>query len=477
MLAPRASLCKCSAEGFMGLLKAVGFRGLTVALFFNLLVGLAVGIGVNWGTQLTHPLPPATVVKMLKDNGIQKVKLFDADSSILNALSKSGFSVQAAENWVSKNVSSHVSKGVDIRYAAVGNEPLLSTYNGTFLPTIFPALQNVQSALIKAGVSNQVKVTIPLNADVYDSSGSDMPSNGDFRPDTKISWWKFQYLPFISLYNDANFPADYAFFNGYSSSINDNGKIYNNVFDANHDTLVWALQKNGFGNLSIIVGEIGWPTDGDRNANLQYAQRFNQGFMSHIKNNAGTPMRPGPVDAYLFSLVDEDAKSIQPGNFERHWGLFFLDGTPKYQLSLGTTSSNGLVAASGVQYLDKKWCVMSPSASLDDPQVALSVSYACANADCTSLGYGTSCGNLDIRGNISYAFNSYYQINNQLATACKFPNLSVITTSDPSSGDCKFRIMIRSSSSSALNAGAGSVEKPSCLILFVLVSVFVFTIL
>lgn len=372
----------------------------------------------------------------------------------------------------------------------MGNEPLLSTYNGTFLPTIFPALQNVQSALIKAGVSNQVKVTIPLNADVYDSSGSDMPSNGDFRPDTKdlmVEIVKFlsdngaaftvNIYPFISLYNDANFPADYAFFNGYSSSINDNGKIYNNVFDANHDTLVWALQKNGFGNLSIIVGEIGWPTDGDRNANLQYAQRFNQGFMSHIKNNAGTPMRPGPVDAYLFSLVDEDAKSIQPGNFERHWGLFFLDGTPKYQLSLGTTSSNGLVAASSVQYLDKKWCVMSPSASLDDPQVALSVSYACANADCTSLGYGTSCGNLDIRGNISYAFNSYYQINNQLDTACKFPNLSVVTTSDPSSGDCKFRIMIRSSSSSALNAGAGSVEKPSCLILFVLVSVFVFTIL
>ncbi|PQQ05770.1 glucan endo-1 3-beta-glucosidase 5 [Prunus yedoensis var. nudiflora] len=472
----------------MGLLKAVGFRGLTVALlFFNLLVGLTVGIGVNWGTQLTHPLPPATVVKMLKDNGIQKVKLFDADSSILNALSKSGIqvmvgipnemlyalanSVKAAENWVSKNVSSHVSNGVDIRYAAVGNEPLLSTYNGTFLPTIFPALQNVQSALIKAGVSNQVKVTIPINADVYDSSGSDMPSNGDFRPDTKdlmVEIVKFlsdngaaftvNIYPFISLYNDANFPADYAFFNGYSSSINDNGKIYNNVFDANHDTLVWALQKNGFGNLSIIVGEIGWPTDGDRNANLQYAQRFNQGFMSHIKNNAGTPMRPGPVDAYLFSLIDEDAKSIQPAQ-SRHDKLKWISSSKRR-----TISGQEMV------------CSVT-SASLDDPQVALSVSYACANADCTSLGYGTSCGNLDIRGNISYAFNSYYQINNQLDTACKFPNLSVITTSDPSSGDCKFRIMIRSSSSSALNAGAGSVEKPSCLILFVLVSVFFFTIL
>lgn len=460
-----------------------------------------IGIGVNWGTQDTHAIPPATVVKMIKDNGIQKVKLFDADYNILNALSKSGLqvmvgipnemlsdlakSVAAAENWVAKNISSHVSNGVDIRYAAVGNEPLLSTFNGSFLTTIFPALQNVQSALIKAGLSNQVKVTIPLNADVYDSGNSDKPSDGDFRADTKdlmVEIVKFlsdngaaftvNIYPFISLYLNPNFPVDYAFFNGYSTPIDDNGKIYENVFDANHDTLVWALQKNGYGNLSIIVGEIGWPTDGDRNANLQYAQRFNQGFMTRIKNNVGTPMRPGPVDAYLFSLVDEDAKSIQPGNFERHWGLFYFDGTPKYQLSLGT--ANALVGASGVQYLAKKWCVLSSSANLDDPQVALSVSYACANADCTSLGYGTSCGNLDIKGNISYAFNSYYQIHDQLDTACKFPNLSTVTTSDPSTGDCKFRIMIQpyDSSSSSPNSIARAPGKPVCIFLFVLVLLF-----
>lgn len=368
----------------------------------------------------------------------------------------------------------------------MGNEPLLSTFNGSFLTTIFPALQNVQSALIKAGLSNQVKVTIPLNADVYDSGTSSKPSDGDFRADTKdlmVNIVKFlsdngaaftvNIYPFISLYNDPSFPADYAFFNGYSTPIDDNGKIYENVFDANHDTLVWALQKNGYGNLSIIVGEIGWPTDGDRNANLQYAQRFNQGFMTRIKNNVGTPMRPGPVDAYLFSLVDEDAKSIQPGNFERHWGLFYFDGTPKYQLSLGT--ANALVGASGVQYLAKKWCVLSSSANLDDPQVAPSVSYACENADCTSLGYGASCGNLDIKGNISYAFNSYYQIHDQLDTACKFPNLSSITTSDPSTGDCKFRIMIQpsDSSSSSANGRARAPGKPVCIILFVFVLLFI----
>ncbi|CAN6988425.1 unnamed protein product [Brassica oleracea var. botrytis] len=58
------------------------------------------GIGVNWGSQASHPLPPATVVRLLRVNGIQKVKLFEADSAILRAL--------------------------------IGNEPFLKSFNGTF---------------------------------------------------------------------------------------------------------------------------------------------------------------------------------------------------------------------------------------------------------------------------------------------------------------------------------------------------------
>ncbi|XP_031102910.1 glucan endo-1,3-beta-glucosidase 5 [Ipomoea triloba] len=447
--------------------------GLVLVLWGLMVVGGVEGIGANWGTQATHPLSPDTVVKLLKDNGIQKVKLFDADADILRALRGSDLeimvgipndmlytlanSVAAAEKWVEKNVSSHVSSNsVNIRYVAVGNEPFLSTFNGTFLATTFPALQNVQAALIKAGLGNKVKVTIPLNADVYQSS-SEKPSTGDFRQDIRdlmVSIVKFlsdngapftvNIYPFISLYNDPNFPADYAFFDGYSNSIDDDGKVYSNVFDANHDTLVWALQKNGFPNMSIIIGEIGWPTDGDMHANVKYAQRFNQGFMTRISGGKGTPLRPGPIDAYLFSLIDEDAKSIQPGNFERHWGIFNFDGTPKYNLSLGANSGR-LVPASGVHYLTQQWCVIAPTASLDNPQIADSVGYACSHADCTSLGYGTSCGDLDSRGNISYAFNSYYQENNQLPSACKFPGLSVITNKDPSTPTCKFKVMIQTS--------------------------------
>lgn len=115
--------------GFLGMNHGLAARALV--LFF--MVNSVHGIGANWGTQATHPLPPSTVVKLLKDNGIQKVKLFDAEARVLNALGGSGIqvmvgipndmlatlanSVAAAERWVERNVSAHVSSNsVDIRW-------------------------------------------------------------------------------------------------------------------------------------------------------------------------------------------------------------------------------------------------------------------------------------------------------------------------------------------------------------------------
>lgn len=78
------------------------------------------GLGVNWGTMASHKLPPKTVVQMLKDNGIQKVKLFDTDSSTMSALAGSGIEVMVAipndqltamtdydraKQWVRRNVT------------------------------------------------------------------------------------------------------------------------------------------------------------------------------------------------------------------------------------------------------------------------------------------------------------------------------------------------------------------------------------
>ncbi|CAL9760987.1 unnamed protein product [Musa acuminata subsp. burmannicoides] len=437
------------------------------------------GLGVNWGTMATHPLPPKIVVQLLKDNGIRKVKIFDADAATMNALAGSGIEVmvaipnnmlgymidyETAKKWVNQNVTRYnFQGGVNIKYVAVGNEPFLTTYNGSFLNLTLPALQNVQTALNNAGIGDTIKATVPLNADVYNSPVSNpVPSAGRFRADindlmTEIVMFLNQsgapftvnIYPFLSLYDNPNFPVDYAFFDGTSTPVVDNGIQYTNVFDANFDTLVSALNAVGLGNLPIIVGEVGWPTDGDINAKVSYAQRFYNGLLRRLTVNQGTPLRPNQyIEVYMFSLIDEDAKSIDPGNFERHWGIFKYDGQPKYALDPSGQGQNMMpVAAKGVQYLPQKWCVFNPNGGGDMSKLGDNINYACSRSDCTALGYGSTCNGLDANGNASFAFNMYFQVQNQMTQSCFFQGLAVETTQNPSTADCNFTIQIVSSAS------------------------------
>lgn len=348
------------------------------------------------------------------------------------------------------------------RYVAVGNEPFLKSYNNSFLNTTFPALQNIQNALNEAGVGDVVKATVPLNADVYESPPDNpVPSAGRFRADINgLMTQIVQFLnknnapftvniyPFLSLYGNDDFPFDYAFFDGVPNPINDNGTPYTNVFDANFDTLVSALTAAGFGSMPILVGEVGWPTDGDKNANAGNALRFYSGLLPRLAAKKGTPRRPGQIEVYLFGLIDEDAKSIAPGNFERHWGIFRYDGQPKFAMDLSGQGQNKLlIGAKNVQYLPQSWCTFNPDAK-DLSKLADNINYACTYGDCTSLGYGSSCNMLDANGNASYAFNMYYQVQNQDELACNFQGLAKVVTQNISQGNCNFIIQIASSSSS-----------------------------
>ncbi|KAF7838623.1 glucan endo-1,3-beta-glucosidase 8-like [Senna tora] len=324
---------------------------------------------------------------------------------------------------------------------------MLKAYNGTYLHSTFPALKNIQTSLNNAGLGSKIKATIPLNADIYYSPDSNpLPSAGDFRPEIRdLILQIIQFLhsnnapflvniyPFLSLYsNNDHFPFDYAFFDGGNKPLRD-----------------------GYPEMEVIVGEVGWPTDGDKNANTQNAKRFNQGLLRHALSGKGTPKRKGNIDLYLFSLIDEDAKSVSPGNFERHWGIFQFDGKPKYELDIqgnndkhkGHEGKKALVGVKGVRYMEKKWCILDPKAT-DLEDLPQSIDYACSLSDCTSLGYGSSCNNLSSEGNASYAFNMYYQVHNQKDWDCGFSALATITHEDPSQNGCQFPVMIAHASSS-----------------------------
>ncbi|KAK2995819.1 hypothetical protein RJ640_006158 [Escallonia rubra] len=94
------------------------------------------GLGVNWGTMATHKLPPKTVVQMMKDNGIQRVKLFYADQSTMDALAGFGIEVMVAipndqlqvmtsydraKQWVRRNITRYnYNEGVKIKSGGSG---------------------------------------------------------------------------------------------------------------------------------------------------------------------------------------------------------------------------------------------------------------------------------------------------------------------------------------------------------------------
>jgi hypothetical protein len=343
------------------------------------------------------------------------------------------------------------------RYVAVGNEPFLTSYSGQFQSFVVPALLNLQQSLVKANLAGYVKLVVPCNADAYESS---LPSQGAFRPElTQIMTQLVSFLnsngspfvvniyPFLSLYGNSDFPQDYAFFEGSTHPVTDGSNVYNNAFDGNFDTLVAALNKLGYGQMPIVIGEVGWPTDGAIGANLTAARVFNQGLIKHVLSNKGTPLRPDapPMDIYLFALLDEGAKSILPGNFERHWGIFSFDGQAKYALNLGL-GNKLLKNAKNVEYLPSRWCVADPSKDLTN--VANHLRIACSAADCTTLNYGGSCNEIGSKGNISYAFNSYYQLQMQNAQSCDFDGLGMVTFLDPSVGDCRFPVGVNDHKSS-----------------------------
>jgi hypothetical protein len=112
---------------------AVAASAVVVAAVALAVAGLpaAGALGVNWGTMATHQLPPATVVRMLEDNGIRKVKLFDADAGPMDALAGTSVEVMVAipnnmldmmtdygtaRDWVRQNVSRYnFDGGVNIK--------------------------------------------------------------------------------------------------------------------------------------------------------------------------------------------------------------------------------------------------------------------------------------------------------------------------------------------------------------------------
>ncbi|KAL5577141.1 hypothetical protein UlMin_018840 [Ulmus minor] len=84
------------------------------------------------------------------------------------------------------------------------------------------------------------------------------------------------------------------------------------------------------------------------------------------------------------------------------------------------------------------WCIANPSAAETALQVALDYACGYGGADCSALQSGASCSNPNtVRDHASYAFNDYYQ-KNPAPTSCVFGGTAQLTSTDPSSGSCRY---------------------------------------
>lgn len=148
-------------------------------------------IGVNYGRIADNLPDPTKVVQLLKSNGIDRIKLYDTDSTVLKALAGSNIAVTVAlpnnllssaaanqaftDNWIQSNILPYYPSTL-IDAIAVGNEVFVDPNNTTGF--LVPAMKNVYNSLQKNKIDINVSSPIALSA-----LATSYPSpSGSFKP-------------------------------------------------------------------------------------------------------------------------------------------------------------------------------------------------------------------------------------------------------------------------------------------------------
>ncbi|KAJ8446881.1 hypothetical protein Cgig2_016191 [Carnegiea gigantea] len=325
-------------------------------------------IGVCYGKYAGDNLPSAQdVVNLCKSNGIGSMRINDLDEGILQAVQGSGIKLiiqvpndniqsigsdpSAATQFVQRYVVPYASS---IKYIAVGNEVPMNSPQAAL---VGPAMQNVLNALNSANLGGQIKVSTAISTSLVVNAYP--PSNGVFSNlgfmgpvanflasnGSPLLLNVYTYFAYADPGNTSKISLDYALFRSSSPAFTDpnNGLQYYNLFDALVDATYAALNKattvQSNSDPKIVLPESGWLSGGfpPRSAyytnagggkTLDNARTYYSNLISHAKQ--GTPLKPGPMEIYLFEMFDEDNK---PGDVEKHFGLFYPNNQQsKYQL-------------------------------------------------------------------------------------------------------------------------------------------------
>lgn len=319
-------------------------------------------VGINYGRVGSDLPPPQSVLPLLEDLGIGRVRLYDADPSVLRAFAKTGVELVVgvpdrclaavadpggAVSWLKANIMPFL-PDTKIVALSVGNE-VLTGNSSALMRALLPAMQSLHGAL---GLDRQIAVTTAHNAGVLGTSYP--PSAGAFRKDllpylcpildyhaNTSSPFLVNAYPYFAYSGDPKgVQLEYALLEpGYAGVPDPNsGLHYPNLLVAQVDAVYHAIAGANSAASRVVevrVSETGWPSSGEANetaATPQNAARYNSNAMRLVAEGKGTPLKPGvALRAYVFALFNENMK---PGlASERNYGLFKPDGTPVYELS------------------------------------------------------------------------------------------------------------------------------------------------
>ncbi|KAI3712151.1 hypothetical protein L1987_70700 [Smallanthus sonchifolius] len=452
----------------------------SIFVMFLALLSLADGgsIGVNYG-RIAGDLPSASkVVKLLRSQGIERVKVYDTDPAVLRSLSRTGIKVTVnlpnellhaaarkqsfAYGWIRRNVVAYYPH-TQIESIAVGNEVFVDPKNTTAF--LVPAMKNIHQALVKYKLDSDIKLSSPVALSALQNS---YPSSaGSFRPELIEPVFKpmFEFLretgsylmvnayPFFAYEsNSVVISLDYSLFR-QNPGVPDsgNGLRYFNLFDAQIDAVFAAMSALKYDDVPLVVSETGWPSKGDENeigASLENAAAYNGNLIKRIITGGGTPLRPNAnLTVFLFALFNENEKSGPTS--ERNYGLFYPDMRKVYDIpftvedlkEFGDESSpvtgGGEVRVSS-NGSGQSWCVAK---DVGKDKLQSGLDYACGEggADCRPIQPGSTCYDPDtLQAHASFAFNSYYQKMGRAAGACYFDGAAFVVTQPPKFGKCEF---------------------------------------
>ncbi|CAK9256611.1 unnamed protein product [Sphagnum jensenii] len=424
-------------------------------------------VGVNYGTLGDNLPTPTQAVQLMKQQGVTQARIYDTNPVVLQAFQGSNIQLivgalndevlaisesnVTATTWVKTRVVPYAAS-CNITCIAVGNDVLVS--DPVLSPALLPAISFIHAALVSLGLDSMIKVSTPFSTDLLTSTFP--PSTGVFNSSFSTSVVE-PILTFLSetgsfvmlnVYpyrayeqNPQIITLDFALFLPNPGVLDSsNGFLYTNAFDALLDATYIAIAALNHTDLTIVVSETGWPSQGDPNEqglSTSNAQTYNSNLVKHVLNKTGSPVRPGVVIiTYLYELFDEDK---EPGaSSARNFGLFDAAMSPVYAVDLTGTGLT-LEAPASTQAVNRTWCIAKQG--VNESSLQADIDYACGlgRADCSLIQPGMSCYLPNTRlSHASYAVNSYYQKNANTPGSCDFADTAIITTTDPSYGNCTY---------------------------------------